>query len=110
MKEGAFQCPYSGVIMAEGACSSRMCPRCGWNPAVHEDRVSILRRRGAKTLCGETVKAPGDLIDRDEAIKAPRKLADDCPGSIEAATAAAMGISVISRLPGVWMDGENDEH
>lgn len=40
-----------------------------------------------------------DYIDRNAAIEALRKLADDCPGSTEAATAAAMGISVISRLP-----------
>lgn len=40
-----------------------------------------------------------DYIDRNAAIVALRKLADDCPSSTEAATAAAMGISVISRLP-----------
>lgn len=45
-----------------------------------------------------------DYIDRNEAIAALRKFAEECKGSTEAATAAAMGISVISRLPGPWVD------
>ena len=49
-----------------------------------------------------------DYIDRSAAIEALRKFADDCPGSTEAATAAAMAISVISRLPGPWNDIESD--
>lgn len=44
-----------------------------------------------------------DYIDRQAAIAALRKFADDCPGSTEAAAAAAMAISVISRLPGPWV-------
>lgn len=44
-----------------------------------------------------------DYIDRNAAIDALRKLADDCPGSTEAATAAAMAISVISRLESPWI-------
>lgn len=41
-----------------------------------------------------------DYIDRAEAIKALREFGETCKGSSEAATAAAMAISVISRLPG----------
>lgn len=49
-----------------------------------------------------------DYIDRDEAFAALRKFAEECKGSTEAATAAAMAISVISRLPGQWQNsGEN---
>lgn len=44
-----------------------------------------------------------DYIDRQAAIAALRKFAEDCKGSTEAATAAAMAISVISRLPGPWV-------
>ena len=50
-----------------------------------------------------------DYIDRNAAIEALRKLADDCPGSTEAATAAAMAISVISRLPGPWVSVKNEK-
>lgn len=49
-----------------------------------------------------------DYIDRNAAIEALRKFADDCPGSTEAATAAAMAISVLSRLPGPWNDMESN--
>ena len=45
-----------------------------------------------------------DYIDRSAAIEALRKLADDCPGSTEAATAAATAISVLSRVPGPWVE------
>lgn len=45
-----------------------------------------------------------DYIDRQAAIAALREFAEDCKGSAEAATAAAMAISVISRLPGPWVD------
>lgn len=41
-----------------------------------------------------------DYIDRQAAIAALRGFAEECNGSTEAATAAAMAISVISRLPG----------
>lgn len=41
-----------------------------------------------------------DYIDRQDAIAALREFAEECKGSTEAATAAAMAISVISRLPG----------
>lgn len=44
-----------------------------------------------------------DYIDRQAAIAALRKFAEDCKGSTEAATAADMAISVISRLPGPWV-------
>lgn len=44
-----------------------------------------------------------DYIDRAEAIKALREFGETCKGSTEAATAAAMAISVISRLPGPWV-------
>lgn len=47
-----------------------------------------------------------DYIDRQAAIAALRKFAEDCKGSTEAATAAAMAISVISRLPGPWVSAE----
>ena len=47
-----------------------------------------------------------DYIDRQAAIAALRKFADDCPGSTEAAAAAAMAISVISRLPGPWVNAK----
>lgn len=47
-----------------------------------------------------------DYIDRQAAIAALRKFAEDCKGSTEAATAAAMAISVISRLPGPWVDAK----
>lgn len=40
-----------------------------------------------------------DYIDRAEAIKALREFGETCKGSAEAATAAAMAISVISRVP-----------
>ena len=45
-----------------------------------------------------------DYIDRQAAIAALREFAEGCNGSTEAATAAAMAISVISRLPGPWAD------
>lgn len=45
-----------------------------------------------------------DYIDRQAAIAALREFAEECKGSTEAATAAAMAISVISRLPGPWVD------
>ena len=48
-----------------------------------------------------------DYIDRAEAIKALREFAEGCKGSAEAATAAAMAISVISRLPGPWVSVED---
>lgn len=48
-----------------------------------------------------------DYIDRSAAIEALRKFADDCPGSTEAATAAAMAISVLSRVPGPWVNVED---
>lgn len=44
-----------------------------------------------------------DYIDRQAAIEALREFAEGCNGSAEAATAAAMAISVISRLPGPWV-------
>lgn len=44
-----------------------------------------------------------DYIDRQAAIAALREFAEDCKGSDEAATAAAMAISVISRLPSSWI-------
>lgn len=44
-----------------------------------------------------------DYIDRQAAIAALRGFAEECNGSTEAATAAAMAISVISRLPGPWV-------
>lgn len=47
-----------------------------------------------------------DYIDRQAAIAALREFAEECKGSTEAATAAAMAISVISRLPGPWVDVE----
>lgn len=50
-----------------------------------------------------------DYIDRQAAIAALRKFAEDCKGSAEAATAAAMAISVISRLPSPWVSVE-DRH
>lgn len=40
-----------------------------------------------------------DYIDRQAAIAALREFAEECNGSAEAATAAAMAISVISRMP-----------
>lgn len=49
-----------------------------------------------------------DYIDRSAAIAALRKFADDCPGSTEAAAAAAMAISVISRLPGPWVNAKTN--
>lgn len=49
-----------------------------------------------------------DYIDRQAAIAALRKFADDCPGSTEAAAAAAMAISVISRLPGPWVNAKTN--
>lgn len=44
-----------------------------------------------------------DYIDRQAAIAALREFAEECKGSTEAATAAAMAISVISMLPGPWV-------
>lgn len=44
-----------------------------------------------------------DYIDRQAAIAALREFAEECKGSDEAATAAAMAISVISRLPEPWV-------
>lgn len=48
-----------------------------------------------------------DYIDRQAAIAALREFAKECKGSTEAATAAAMAISVISRLPGPWVSVED---
>lgn len=47
-----------------------------------------------------------DYIDRQAAIAALREFAEGCKSSTEAATAAAMAISVISRLPGPWVSVE----
>ena len=47
-----------------------------------------------------------DYIDRQTAIAALREFAEECKGSAEAATAAAMAISVISKLPSPWADVE----
>lgn len=47
-----------------------------------------------------------DYIDRKDAIVALREFAEKCKGSTEAATAAAMAISVILRLPGPWVSVE----
>ncbi len=44
-----------------------------------------------------------DYIDRQAAIAALKKMVDDCHDSTEAATAAAMAISVISQLPSPWV-------
>ena len=52
----------------------------------------------------EERKKMADYIDRNAAIEALRKFADDCPGSTEAATAAATAISVLSRVPGPWVE------
>lgn len=48
-----------------------------------------------------------DYIDRQAAIAALREFAEECKGSTEAATAAAMAISVISRMPGPWESVED---
>lgn len=48
-----------------------------------------------------------DYIERNAAIEAMRIFADGCPGSTEAATAAAMAISEISRLPNLWISVED---
>ena len=48
-----------------------------------------------------------DYIDRQAAIAALREFSEECKGSTEAATAAAMAISVISRLPGPWVSVED---
>ena len=48
-----------------------------------------------------------DYIDRQAAISALREFAESCKGSPEAATAAAMAISVISMLPGPWVSVED---
>lgn len=50
-----------------------------------------------------------DYIDRQDAIAALREFAEECMGSDEAATAAAMAISVISRLPGPWVSVEDSQ-
>nr|DAV01062.1 MAG TPA: Protein of unknown function (DUF551) [Caudoviricetes sp.] len=49
-----------------------------------------------------------DYIDRQAAIAALRKFAENCKGSAEAATAAAMAISVISRVPSPWVSVKKD--
>lgn len=46
-----------------------------------------------------------DYIDRQAAVAALREFAEDCKGSTEAATAAAM---VISRLPGPWVNAKTN--
>lgn len=48
-----------------------------------------------------------DYIDRQAAIAALRELAETCKGSTEAAIAAVLAISVISRLPGPWVSVED---
>ena len=50
-----------------------------------------------------------DYIDRQAAIAALREFAESCKGSTEAATVAAMAISVISRMPGPWVSVENSK-
>lgn len=49
-----------------------------------------------------------DYIDRQAAIAALREFAEECKDSTEAATAAAMTISVISRLPGPWKNAKTN--
>ena len=48
-----------------------------------------------------------DYIDRQSAIAALREFAEECKGSTEATTAAAVAISVISRLPSPWVSVED---
>ena len=50
-----------------------------------------------------------DYIDRQAGIAALREFAEKCKGSTEAAIAAAMAISVVSRLPGPWVSVENEK-
>lgn len=50
-----------------------------------------------------------DYIDRQAAIAALREFAEECKGSAEAATAVAMAVSVISRLPGPWGSVEDSQ-
>lgn len=45
-----------------------------------------------------------DYIDRQAAIAAVRKFAEDCKGSTEAATAVSVAISVLSLVPSPWVD------
>lgn len=49
-----------------------------------------------------------DYINRQAAIAALRGFAEKCKGSTEAATAAVMAISVISRLPGPWKNAKTN--
>lgn len=49
-----------------------------------------------------------DYIDRQAAVAALREFAEECKGSAEAATAAAMAISVISMLPGPWVNAKTN--
>lgn len=48
-----------------------------------------------------------DYIDRQAAIAALRKFAEDCKGSTEAATTASVAISELSRVPSPWADVES---
>lgn len=49
-----------------------------------------------------------DYINRQAAIAALRKFAEDCKGSAEAATAVSVAISVLSRVPSPWVSVKKD--
>lgn len=49
-----------------------------------------------------------DYIDRQAAIAALRKFAEDCKGSTEAATAVSVAISVLSQVPSPWENAKEN--
>lgn len=67
-------------------------------------RASTINAKTTKKRESETM---ADYIDRQAAIAALKKMVDDCHDSTEAATAAAMAISVISQFPGPYVSVEN---
>ena len=48
-----------------------------------------------------------DYIDRQSAMAALRKFAEECNGSTEAETAVSVAISVLSRVPSPWANVES---
>lgn len=48
-----------------------------------------------------------DYIDRQAAIAALKKFAEDCKDSTEAVTAVSVAISVLSRVPSPWVSVED---
>lgn len=58
-------CPYTGIMMRATMCDIHFCPRCGWNPVVHEARVRMVELYGARALCSGREKENQNVSDHN---------------------------------------------